>query len=506
VSAGAGLKSRFQTADMFCPVEKAYQLAPFRFARIPSVPHRVLLVNEVGEFAFLAESEFATFCNSSLDPASDAYRSLRSKHFLLDEYAEAFWPYAVSQYRTRKSFIVGGPALHIVVVTLRCDHSCSYCQVSRQTPDASRFDMTEETAAHVTDRILESPADELKVEFQGGESLLGFARIRQLTEAISVRAAAEGKRIEFVVASTLNELTDEQLEFLREHRFHLSTSIDGPAWLHNRNRARPGKNSYEMTVAGIARARAALGNDAVGALVTLTRDSLSCPEEIIDTYVSLGFSSIFLRPLSQYGFAKKTHDRIGYSQADFLKFYDRALSRLVDLNSRGIQLEETYAAILMKKILTPYASGYVDLCSPAGAMLGALVYNYDGGVYASDEGRMLAESGDFKFRLGNVCQPRHELFASDSARQILAASVAESLPGCADCAFVPYCGADPVGNHAETGSLIGDRRISSFCQRHTGLFHRLFAHLADPSSETARLLSAWAFGRAYSSMARSMSS
>jgi hypothetical protein len=34
--------------------------------------------------------------------------------------------------------------------------------------------------------------------------------------------------------------------------------------------------------------------------------------------------------------------------------------------------------------------GYVDLRSPAGAGLGALVYNYDGSVFASVEGRMLA--------------------------------------------------------------------------------------------------------------------
>ena len=47
--------------------------------------------------------------------------------------------------------------------------------------------------------------------------------------------------------------------------------------------------------------------------------------------------------------------------------------------------------------------GYVDLSSPrhwAGAAL--LLYNYDGDMDASDEGRMLAEMNDFTFRLGNV--------------------------------------------------------------------------------------------------------
>ena len=63
---------------------------------------------------------------------------------------------------------------------------------------------------------------------------------------------------------------------------------------------------------------------------------------------------------------------------------------------------ETYAAIIAKKMFTNDDPGYVDLTSPAGIGIGALVYNYDGDIYASDEGRMLAEMGDHTFRLGNV--------------------------------------------------------------------------------------------------------
>jgi hypothetical protein len=40
----------------------------------------------------------------------------------------------------------GFTRLDIFVVSLRCDHSCNYCQVSRQTADLIRYDMTEETA------------------------------------------------------------------------------------------------------------------------------------------------------------------------------------------------------------------------------------------------------------------------------------------------------------------------------------------------------------------------
>ena len=69
---------------------------------------------------------------------------------------------------------------------------------------------------------------------------------------------------------------------------------------------------------------------------------------------------------------------------------------------------ETYAAIILKKMLTSEDAGYVDLTSPSGMGIGAVAYNYDGYVYASDESRMLVEMGDPTFRLGKVPDNSYE--------------------------------------------------------------------------------------------------
>jgi hypothetical protein len=119
---------------------------------------------------------------------------------------------------------------------------------------------------------------------------------------------------------------------------------------------------------------------------------LAGPVDLVDTYRELGFGSIFLRKLSPYGFAKKTKRALGYSVPEFLEFYRAALDHILRLNTQGIAFVETYAAILLRHILTPFGSGYVDLRSPAGAGLSVLVYNYDGYVYPSDEARMVAEA------------------------------------------------------------------------------------------------------------------
>ena len=94
--------------------------------------------------------------------------------------------------------------------------------------------------------------------------------------------------------------------------------------------------------------------------------------------------------------------------------------------------------------------------SPAGIGIGAIVYNYDGDVYASDESRMLAEMGDKTFKIGNVHHDRYEdILSSNALLDPIERSFAASVPMCSDCAFEPFCGADPVFHHATQGDVVG---------------------------------------------------
>jgi uncharacterized protein len=133
----------------------------------------------------------------------------------------------------------------------------------------------------------------------------------------------------------------------------------------------------------------------------------------------------------------------------------------------------------------------VDLRSPAGIGIGALVYNYDGDVYASDESRMLAEMGDRTFRLGNVhANTWEQIMTADALLDPLEVSFAGSVPMCSDCAFQPYCGADPVFHHATQGDFIGRKPVSAFCRRNMAIIRRLM-ELIRSDEETRRILMRW---------------
>ena len=142
-------------------------------------------------------------------------------------------------------------------------------------------------------------------------------------------------------------------------------------------------------------------------------------------------------------------------------------------------------------MLTPFQSGYVDLMSPAGIGVGALVYNYDGRIYASDESRMLAEMKDETFCLGSVDDRYEALILSDKLLDPLEQSFANSAPMCSDCAFEPYCGADPVFHHATQKDFVGHKALSEFCKRNMAIFRGLIDRM-ERDAETRQIFQRWA--------------
>jgi His-Xaa-Ser system radical SAM maturase HxsB len=491
----------FYPAESYSTTQSEYRLLPFRFLKLDA--SNELLVNEVGEFVISPLGTAQSLVRKRLTRGSDLYSTLKAKQFLTEDCSPPLLDVLATKYRTKYAFIDGFTKLHIFVVTLRCDHSCHYCQVSRQTMDKSKYDMSYETAEKSVELMMKSPARHVTLELQGGEPLLAFDVIRHIVPLAKRRAQHLRKGLDIVVTTNLANVTDDMLFYLRDEGIKVSTSLDGPAFIHNVNRPRPGNNSYELVIQNIERTREILGTSRVSALMTTTQLSLEYPTDIIDEYVRQGFHSIFLRPISPYGFAVKTKQKTGYQLEAFLDFYRTGLAHILQLNKSGYDLAEVYAKILLTKILTPYGTGFVDLQSPAGAGISVLVYNYDGDVYATDESRMLAEMGDHTFRLGNVHTDTHkDIFTGDAFLNLAAASCNQSLAGCSDCALQTYCGSDPVFNYATQGDVFGHRPSSDFCRRNMQVIKHLFELISKNDHETMRTFWAWIQNTGLSSISK----
>lgn len=481
--------SKFQPIEFYGKKRPStYQLLPFRFSELDA--DRYVLSNMSGEFLVAPKASIKPFVEHQLEDTDPLYKDLRARHFLVDDKTNIAPDLLAIKVRTRYERLSDFTGLHIFVVSLRCEHSCPYCQVSRQSEDKGKFDMSEADALAAIDLVLRAPAGHLKVEFQGGESLLNFELIKFIVNEFKARQSS--KKIAYVIATNLALIDQSILDFCREHEILISTSLDGPRELHNKNRPRPGKDSYERAVAGISLVREQLGRDQVSALMTTTESSLAFGKEIVDEYLAQGFNGIFLRPLSPYGFAIKTKSYLAYNTNRWLDFYRDTLDYIIELNRQGIVFREQYAATILTKMFTSTDPGYVDLMSPAGIGIGAVVYNYDGAVYASDEARMLAEMGDTKFKIGQLNENSYEeIFLSPNLLDPLDESFAYSAPMCNDCAFEPYCGADPVFHHGIYKDYVGRKPESEFCRRNMATFQYLIQKM-EADAFVKRLFLSWA--------------
>ncbi len=484
------LSRAFKGEDRYRPHgDTGYALLPLRFLRLDT--RRYIVSSIAGDYTVLTNESLHALVRHTLSPSDPAYEALKAKHLLIDSDSNVAVDLLAAKLRTKHSQLSQLTSLFMFVVTLRCEHSCPYCQVSRQSQDRSAFDMSQAHADKALDIAFSSPARHIKLEFQGGEPLLNFELIRYIVENAAERNLIHGKELAFVIATNLALITDEILEFCKQHSILISTSLDGPQSLHNANRPRPSGDSYERTIQGIQRARAVLGVDRVAALMTTTKASLSQPEAIIDEYVAQDFHSIFLRGLSPYGFAIRTRAFDAYHMQEWLEFYKRGLAHILKLNRDGVFMREEYAALLMRKMHSPFPTNYVDLQSPAGAGLSALAFNYDGAVYASDESRMLAEMKDQRFRLGHVeTDTLTSLLTSDSYLDLIASTMTECMPMCADCGLQPFCGSDPVYHYATQGDVVGLKPASGFCHKNMEIMRHLVTLLED-DLDARRILMSW---------------
>ncbi len=474
------------------PNNQSYFLLPLRFK---PVHDRLLLTNEAGDFHFITPGEFDDILSGSLSPKLELFQDLKSKDFLATDSADLARAVDMSatRYRSRKSFLNDFTSLHMMVVTLRCNQRCEYCQVSCEDDVAYKFDMTPEVARNIVDYIFMSPSKEIKIEFQGGEPLLNWKTVTSTIEYAEEKNKTAGKKLDFVLCTNLTLIEEEQLNFLKEHKVYISTSLDGPKQIHDANRVlRVGGGTYDQVIKKLEMARSICGEDQVAALMTATSVSVDDFKPVIDEYIRLGFDGVFFRALNPYGFASENEAELGYEMNRFVASYKMGLDYIIQANLDGTPFIEFYTLLLLSRILTTFPTGFVDLQSPSGAGISGVIYDYNGDVYPADEGRMLARMEDQKFLMGNVHTHSYsDIFKGKVLNEVVRKSCLEVMPACADCVYHPYCGADPVRNYLETGDIIGSRVQSPFCQKHMGIFDHLFALIEENDRDTMDVFWSW---------------
>ena len=240
---------KFRAADDFdLRSSSEYHLLPFRFLRINAL--REVIVNEVGDFLLLPTGTVERLVRRRIDKAAEPelYGDLMANFFISEEVVPPLIDVIATRYRTKKYFLNSFTGLHIFVISLRCEHTCHYCQVSRVTQNRDKYDMSKHHIDRGIEMMFKSPNPHLTMEFQGGEALLAFDNIRYAVEAAERIAKETGKGLTKVICTNLALVNEVILAFCKEHDILISTSLDGPKFIHDQNRHKPHASSYDLTI------------------------------------------------------------------------------------------------------------------------------------------------------------------------------------------------------------------------------------------------------------------
>lgn len=432
----------------------------------------MLLVGDAGDFALAERSMVERLCADAL---TDEDRDVLSREGLLVDDGDPLGRVAYAYGVAERIGHAGALDYLILVPTLRCNLSCSYCQVSRVAERSTGFDWNEATLAAVLRLIDGLETERVKIEFQGGEPTLRPDLIRAVIdrcERISIR--------QFVICTNLQRIDDDVLALFDRPDVFISTSLDGDAATHAKQRTGDGAT----TDAFLANLRFVLdryGPTKVSALPTVDPARLPDMDGLIDSYAAHGIDGVFLRPINYQGFARKRHAEVRELDAAWRDYHSAFVRRLIERNweDRSRVLEETYFSICLRRVFQPGADRHVDLRDPNPVGVDYVVVDHDGRVYPTDEARMLTRSGVIDLAIGDV----FDGWETEARDRLNAHATNRFDPTCMGCAYQPFCGRDLVDDLSRYGRIDLPRHETEFCRRHLAMFDLVFEliYSADPA-------------------------
>lgn len=175
-----------------------YYLLPFRFHVFRD---QELLTNDLGDYLLVPRGSVQRIVDREVLSEEELYKDLVASFFISEKPLPRLIDTMAVRLATRKAFLDHFTALHIFVLTLRCNQNCIYCQASSQESCRNEYDMSEQTLLHAVDLMFCSPSPSLTMEFQGGEPTLVPHLIRRAIEYAEEKNRTENREITYVVCT-----------------------------------------------------------------------------------------------------------------------------------------------------------------------------------------------------------------------------------------------------------------------------------------------------------------
>lgn len=322
-------------------------------------------------------------------------------------------------------------------ITQQCNLACDYCYIGKKNAT-----MPVPVARRILDCVFAGlkPDERLEIGFFGGEPLLEFGLVREITALIHQHPSFDPGRVTVSLVTNGTIMNNEILDFLRQKKIVLCVSCDGPPEVQDLHRHyRDGRGSspaVENTLRQVLPVFPLLPVNAVYSQKTLAR-----LPEIVEYLIALGVRNIFLSPDISSPWTRQDAEQLPGIYTAVGKIYT---DRLKKKDPVHISLIESKIGLILKQ-------GYQmqDKCRMGR---GEYAFAPSGNIYPCE--RLVGSDEGSLHCMGNISG------GVIPGRECSGMSCAAANPECRDCGIREYC-MNWCGctNYATTGTY---DRVSPF--------------------------------------------
>ncbi len=364
-----------------------------------------------------------------------------------------------------------------------CNLACRYCFFleKRRLYPGSRQRMSDDVLeAYVRQYIEAQQVPETTITWQGGEpTMMGLDFFRRSVE-LADRHAPEGMKVDYSMQTNGILLDEEWCDFLRENRFLVGLSLDGPRELHDAYRVdRAGEGTFDRVLRA-ARLMQEHGVD-FNLLCTVHAANAGRPEEVYCFFRDeLGAQWVQFIPIVE---------RINADGTTLLQEGGVVTERSVSPEAWGAFLNGVFDEWVRRDVgnmyinyfeaaLASWAGAPAAMCIFAETCGEAMALEHNGDLYSCDH---FVEPG---YLLGNIMEtPLAELAASDRQTRF-GEGKRDTLPRyCLDCEVLFACRGECPKNRF-TLAPDGEPGLNYLCRGYKDFFR----HVDYPMRAMARLI------------------
>jgi|GEM_PF-209981 len=352
-----------------------------------------------------------------------------------------------------------GRSLSFIIKTVNaCNLNCTYCYAPK-IQCGKHQTISEDIQIKLIKGTVDLGIENVQIVWHGSEPLIAGIDFFKKALEIQGKFGQSWQIFQNVMQTNATLIDDSWVQFLKENKFGIGVSLDGPSDIHDANRlTKNGKPTHYLVQENYLRLKA--NNCDGGICAVVNTDCLQSPKRIVDYFSDLQVPEVDLLPC----FAAETNysnDSKSISADEYAQFMIRAFDRWIEIDNPNFRIRffENVLRLLMGGG-SQFCKFRPDKCS------NFLGIDTDGSVYPCD---LFVGYDDWK--LGSLADDDLSTILFSDRKRAFYRCMENVNEACFDCQWYRMCwGGCSLHRYLADKNL---QKLSVFCESRKEIFSHI---------------------------------